>query len=343
MKIAVLFGGISSERNVSIEGGKAVVEALRKKGHEVIPVDPAFGDDLEKQKSLETMIYDISKFPSNEELAEYDTSNILKCISSSIFDDIDCVFIVLHGKNGEDGLIQATLELRNIPYTGTGVRGSATSINKVATKFLMESSGILSPEWAMVGRDELEDYDLYGEIRNYLGDSLIVKPNDQGSTIGLTHFTSGNLDDLKDACVKATEFSKIALIERFIEGREVTVSIIDDKAYPVIEILPQEFYDYEAKYTGNSTQYVCPPELDENQCEFIQEIALRLHELLGCQGFTRVDFMLDEDLQPYCLELNTIPGFTSHSLVPMAAKEAGLNFEDLCDTIVNIAIREHAE
>ncbi len=344
MKIAVLFGGISSERNVSIEGGRAVVEALRSKGHEVVPVDPAFGADIEKQKQLDSMLNDVSKFPTIKELEQYSTKNILDCVSSSIFDDVDCAFIVLHGPNGEDGLIQAAFELRGLPYTGSGVRGSATSINKAASKIIMESTGILNAEWAIVTRDQIEDYNLITDIRNYLGENVIIKPNNQGSTIGLSHVEDGNLDSIQRACAKAAEFSSTILVERFISGREITVAIIGDKAYPIIEIVPPEeaLYDYEAKYSSNETQYICPAEIDENTSEFIQEQALRLHHALGCQGFTRVDFLLDDEFQPYCLELNTIPGFTSHSLVPMAAKTAGIEFADLCQMIVDIAIKQHA-
>jgi D-alanine-D-alanine ligase len=343
MKIAVLFGGISSERNVSIEGGKAVVEALRSKGHTVVPIDPALGADVEKQKALENMLNDISKFPSIEELAQYSTKDILACTSSSLFDDIDCAFLVLHGPNGEDGLIQAVFELRGIPYTGSGVRGSATAINKVASKIMMESCGILTPEWAIVTREQLEDYNLYTEIRNYLGEDLIVKPCNQGSTIGLTHIVKGNLDDIHNACVKAAELSRLVLVERYIEGREITVAVIGDKAYPIVEIEAEDgMYDYDAKYAGHSTNYICPADLDDNTTEFIQEQALLLHNTLGCQGFTRVDFRLDDEFQPYCLELNTIPGFTTRSLVPMAAKEAGLDFAELCEEIIEIAVNQHS-
>jgi len=341
MKIAVLFGGISTERTVSIEGGKAVIAALRSKGHQVVPIDPAFGDDIEKQSSLEAMLNDISHFPSLAELSAFQTKNILDCIVSPLFDDIECAFIVLHGANGEDGLLQAALELRGIPYTGSGVRASSTSINKAASKLMMEASGILTPNWAIVKRNNLEDYDLFEKIRSYLGTDIIVKPSNQGSTIGINRVIGGNLDDIKHACEEAAAYSDTVIIENYIEGREITVAIIGERAYPVVEIVAQEgFYDYNAKYAGGTTEYICPADLPEEVADYVQAQALMLNDILGCRGFTRVDFRLDEEFQPFCLEINTIPGFTSRSLVPMSAKAAGLDFPELCELIIDIALKE---
>ncbi|MEI6089628.1 MAG: D-alanine--D-alanine ligase [bacterium] len=340
MKIAVLCGGISCERNVSYAGGKAVTEALQLKGHEAIPIDPAFGDDLEKQNQLKHILNDISKYPTLEELHQYSTKKIIDCINSSLFDDIECAFIVLHGPNGEDGLVQALLELRKIPYTGSGVRASSTAINKAATKIMMEAGGIMTPPWTIVHKDQLDDLTLFEEIRSYLGENMIVKPSNQGSTFGITHLESGILDEMQEAAQKAAEYSNTILFEKFIEGREITVAIIGGKAYPIVEIIPEGgFYDYDAKYVGGGTVYECPADIDENVAEFTQEQALHLNNLLGCQGFTRADFRLDEDLQAYCLEINTIPGFTSRSLVPMAAKEEGIEFPELCQMIIDIAMK----
>jgi D-alanine-D-alanine ligase len=340
MKIAVLCGGISSERNVSYAGGKAVVEALLSLGHEVIPIDPAFGDDFEKQNELKNFLNDISQFPTLDELHKYSTKKIIDCINSSLFDDIECAFIVLHGPNGEDGLVQALLELRKIPYTGSGVRASSTAINKAATKIMMEAGGISTPPWTIIHKDQIDDLSLFQEIRDYLGDDIIIKPSNQGSTFGITHLESGILDEMQDAARKAAEYSATILFEKFIEGREITVAIINGKAYPIVEIIPENgFYDYDAKYVGGGTIYQCPADMDENVAYFTQEQALHLNNLLGCQGFTRVDFSLDDELQPYCLEINTIPGFTSRSLVPMAAKEEGIEFPELCQIIVDIAMK----
>lgn len=344
MKIAVLFGGISTERNVSIAGGKAVIDALRSKGHDVVPLDPAYGDDKEKQASLENVLNDISTYPSLEELEQYSRKNILDCINSDLLDGVECIFILLHGPNGEDGLVQAACELRGIPYTGSGVRGSATAINKAASKVIMESAGILTPEWAIVRKEQIGDYDLYTEVRNYLGEDLIVKPCTQGSTIGLTRITSGTLDDIDEACKKAARYGGKIIVERYIEGREITVAIVGDRAYPIVEIVtPDEMYDYDAKYGPAETEYICPAEIDENTSEFIKEQALILHTALGCQGFTRIDYRLDDEFRAHCLELNTIPGFTSRSLVPMAAKAEGLEFAELCEKIVDIAVNNHSK
>lgn len=340
MKIAVLCGGISSERNVSLAGGKSVVEALQILGHEAIPIDPAYGDDFEKQNDLKHLLNDISKFPSLDELHKYSTKKIIDCINSSLFDDIECAFIVLHGPNGEDGLVQALLELRKIPYTGSGVRASSTAINKAATKIMMEAGGILTPPWTVIHKDQMDDLTIFEEIRSYLGENLIVKPSNQGSTIGITHLESGILDDMQEAARKASEYSATVLFEKFIEGREITVAIIAGKAYPIVEIIPESgFYDYEAKYVGGGTIYKCPADIDENVTDFTKEQALHLNNLLGCQGFTRVDFRLDEDFQAHCLEINTIPGFTTRSLVPMAAKKEGIEFPELCQIIIDIAMK----
>lgn len=341
MKIAVLCGGISPERTVSYAGGKSVFTALEQLGHDVVVIDPAFGDNYEKQAELKQVLNDITKYPSLEELGKFSTKNIIDCINSKLFDDVECAFIVLHGPNGEDGLIQALLELRGIPYTGSGVRASSTSINKAASKIMMEAGGILTPAWTVLNKDQLDDLSIFEEIRSYIGQDIIIKPSNQGSTIGITHLTSGILDEMQEAAKLAAKYSSTVLFEKFIEGREITVAIIAGKAYPIVEIIPEGgFYDYDAKYVGGGTIYECPAEIDENTTEFIQQQALHLNNILGCKGFTRVDFRLDDEYQAFCLEINTIPGFTSRSLVPMAAKQEGIEFAELCQMIIDIALQK---
>jgi D-alanine-D-alanine ligase len=341
MKIAVLLGGISSERNVSYAGGKAVIDALRGEGHTVVPIDPAFGNDLDKQAEIENTLNDISKFPTLEDLSAYPQRNIIDCINSTLFDDIECAFIVLHGPNGEDGMIQAVLELRGIPYTGSGIRASATAINKSATKLIMEASGVPTPEWAIIKRDDLDNFNLYENIIAYLGNDVIVKPSNQGSTIGISRVSTGNVEDMYDACKLAAKYTDTVLIEKYISGREITVTIINNKAYPVIEIQAETgFYDYDAKYAGGETQYICPADIPSEVAEAVQQQALLLNDVLGCRGFIRIDFRLDNDMQAFCLEVNTIPGFTSRSLVPMAAKAEGIEFPELCEAIIDIALDE---
>ncbi len=336
MNIAVLFGGISTERNVSIAGGRAVVEALRSKGHNVIPVDPALGADW---KNSEEVLNGGNGVPSLDELSKMSSRNIIDCINSDAFDKVDVAFIVLHGKWGEDGRVQSLLELRGIPYTGSKVKGSAIAIDKNSSKMIFLAANIPTPPWYVVRPKDYENYEFFEEIRGELGNHLAIKPNDQGSTIGITIVESGNLDEIHDGILTASEYSDLVLIEKFIEGQEITVGIIGEDALPVIEIVPEEgFYDYEHKYTKGKTRYDCPADISEDIAEFTQSMAHTAYMALGCSGFARADFRLDEDGQPFLLEMNTIPGFTATSLVPMAAKEVEIEFPELCERIIEIAL-----
>jgi D-alanine-D-alanine ligase len=340
LKIAVVFGGISTERNVSISGGKAVVEALEGLGHEVIPVDPAFGKDaIEKSKSV---ISDIHKMLTPEDLKEFSPRNYIDCINLDVFDDIDCAFIVLHGKYGEDGLIQSLLEFREVPYTGSDVKSSSLTIDKDSSKMIFSAAGIPTPEWLTLSSPNQANHDTATEIRDTLGKELVIKPNDQGSTIGISIVKNGNIDDIVAAIELAFNYSEKVVVEQFIEGRELTVGFVGDNMLPVIEIIPEKgFYDYEAKYTKGKSEYVCPAEISEDIAEFMTNLAHTAINVLGCEGFGRVDFRLNEEGVPYCLEANTIPGFTSQSLVPMAAKEIGIGFPELCEELIKLATDKH--
>ncbi len=338
MNIAVLFGGISPERNVSLKGGKAVVNALRTLGHNVIPIDPALGEQC---------VVDIDNLeipdraPTDEELGQFHTSNLIKTVNSSVFDDIELAFLVLHGLNGEDGKIQSLLELRGIPYTGSGVKASALAIDKTASKMIFSASGILTAPWVVAGNDEIENFEFFEEIRSELGNHLVFKPNNQGSSIGVNIVHSGNLDDMNEALKDTLKYTKTAIIEPFIEGREITVGIIGGEALPVIEIVPGEgFYDYTHKYSKGKSEYICPAELTEDIDEFVRTTAESAFNALDCAGFARADFRLNEDGQPFIMEINTIPGFTETSLVPMAAKELDIDFTELCQRIIDLALEE---
>jgi len=339
MNVAVIFGGISPERNVSISGGRAVCKALKEKGYNVIPVDPAYGTDGLKigKEMLESDL-----LPQLDLYKSFSTKKMLECINSDIFDNIDLAFLVVHGQNSEDGTIQSLLQLRGITYTGSGIKSSSLSIDKISSKMMFSAAGILTPPWTPVKKKDFENYENYEEIRNELGGHLAIKPNDQGSTIGITIVDKGNLDDIKNAVLKASQFSKSVLIEKFIEGRELTVGIVGEDILPVIEIKPQDgFYDYEHKYTKGKTEYICPADIPEDIESFTQDMAFLAFQVLGCSGFARADFRLDEDGQPYCLEMNTIPGFTETSLVPKAAKQIGIEFPELCEKIINLAIENN--
>lgn len=336
MKIAVIFGGISTERNVSLTGGKAVIKALKEKGHTVLPIDPAYGEDC---LIADGELSSADKMTTLDELSKFSPRLLIDCVNSKHFDDVGAAFIVLHGKYGEDGLIQSLLELRQIPYTGSNVKASSISIDKIASKMLFIAAGIPTPPFAVVNPKNYENYELFEQIREDLGNHIVVKPNDQGSTIGITVVESGNLDDIRDAVLTASRYSKYVLVEKFVEGREITVGIVGGEPLPIIEIVPESgFYDYEHKYSKGKTDYVCPAEISEDIAEFTQNLALSVHQAIGCSGFSRVDFRLDDEGQPYCLEINTIPGFTATSLVPKAAAEIGINFPELCERIINIAL-----
>jgi D-alanine-D-alanine ligase len=338
MNIAVLFGGISPERNVSIVGGKAVVEALRSKGHKVIPIDPALGNDYQK---AEDEIADMMQLPSDEELQGFHTKNYIDTIALPIFNDIDIAFIVLHGKYGEDGLIQSLLELRSVPYTGSNVKASALSMDKATSKNLFAASGILTPPWLVIRENDADDPEIFKDIRKELGNEIVFKPNDQGSSVGISIVMNGNLDEIEKAYQLAHKYSDTVLVEKYIPGREITVGLIGGEALPVIEIVPEEkFYDYEHKYTKGRTQYICPADLSEDIEEFVQSIAVVANNIIGARGFARADFRFTPENEPYLLELNTIPGFTPTSLVPMAAKEVGIEFPDLCENIINLALNK---
>lgn len=338
MNIAVIFGGISTERKVSIAGGKAVISALKELGHNVIPIDPAFG--TEQEKAIEELEKNEISF-NEEELSKFDTKSYIDCINSSYFDNIDVAFIVLHGPNGEDGKIQALLELRNIPYTGSNIKASALAIDKNTSKILVSSIGVPTPQWTIVRKNDFNNFELFKEVRAELGNKLVIKPNSQGSTIGITIVEDGNLDDIQNGINLAGKYSDTVLIERFIEGRELTVGIVTDQALPVIEIIPESgFYDFEHKYTKGKTQYICPAEIPDDIAEYAQSSSLSIFSVFGAKGFGRIDFRLDEDNVLYFLELNTIPGFTETSLVPKAAKVVGIEFNELCQMIIDNALEK---
>lgn len=338
MNIAVLFGGISPERNVSIKGGIAVVNALKSLGHNVKPIDPALGenclvniDDLELSNDA----------PTKDELAQFPTSNMIKAVNSPAFDDVDLAFIVLHGANGEDGKIQSLLELRGIKYTGSGIKASALAMDKAASKMIFNASGILTPPWITARETEVDNFEFFEELRSEIGNKVVFKPNDQGSSIGVNIVHSGNLDEMNEALKDTLQYSDIALIEPFIEGSEITVGIIGGESLPIIEIVPGDgFYDYKHKYSKGESSYICPADIREDIEEFTRGVAETAYAELGCSGFARIDFRLNDEGQPFMMEVNTIPGFTETSLVPMAAKVLDIDFPELCQRIIDLALEK---
>ena len=295
-KVAVLFGGRSAERDVSLRSGGMVLDALKRKGVDAHAFDP---QDL----GLEQLI--AQRF--------------------------DRVFIALHGRFGEDGTVQGALEYLGLPYTGSGVMASALAMDKWRTKLLWQAAGISTPPYEMLTRDT----DFPG-VAQRLGLPLMVKPAREGSSIGMSKVES--VEKVEAAYETAAQYDDTIIAERFIDGFEVTVAILNGEALPVIKLeTPRVFYDYEAKYFANDTRYICPSGLPAAQEQAIQAESLRAYGLIGCSGCARVDIMVDRDGRAYLLEINTVPGMTDHSLVPMAAKARGMGFDDLCLAILDSA------
>ena len=293
-KVAVLLGGRSGEREVSLNSGAAVLAALQRGGVDAHAFDPA-----------ERPLHDLEGF--------------------------DRVFIALHGRYGEDGTIQGALELMNIPYTGSGVMASSVGMDKWRTKLLWRAAGIATPDFELIdGSSDL------AAVEAKLGLPLFVKPANEGSSIGITKVKQAG--QLKAAYEEAAKADPLVIAEKFIGGGEYTVGILGDTALPVIRIVPAtEFYDYEAKYLRDDTQYLCPCGLSPAKEAQIRAEALQAFRLVGGSGWGRVDFLMDEAGEHYFLEVNTSPGMTDHSLVPMGAKAAGINFDALVLKILEMA------
>ena len=301
-RIGVLMGGPSSEREISLKSGKAVYEALNKAGIDVVEIDITT-DNAEEN---------------------------IKLISSY---NIDCAFLALHGRFGEDGTIQKILEQIRLPYTGSGIIASRLAMDKVASRKIFEANNLYIPKYGVISRIS---YDSGIDINGKLKMPLVIKPVTHGSSIGLSIINKRR--DLRKAMDLAFEYDERIIIEEYVKGRELTVGILDESALPVIEIIPKKgFFDFEAKYRAGLTEYVVPAELDESFRQRVQEAALTAHKLLGCFGCSRVDIILNENNLPYVLEVNTIPGMTATSLLPKAAGNIGIKFDQLCITLINLA------
>ncbi|MFP5408805.1 MAG: D-alanine--D-alanine ligase [Gammaproteobacteria bacterium] len=294
-KVAVMLGGTSAERPVSLNSGNAVLAALMRQGVDAHAFDPA-----------------------NRNLGDL------------ISGEFDRVFIALHGRYGEDGCMQGALELLNLPYTGSGVMASAIGMDKWRTKLLWRAAGLPTADWDILvaGSD-------FAAIEKRLGLPIFVKPAREGSSIGMSKVTEPGT--LKAAFETAVEHDALVLAEKFIDGAEFTVGILGNTALPLIRLQPakeKDFYDFEAKYLRDDTQYHCPAGLADAQEMALRQLALDAFRLVEGRGWGRVDLMLDSLGNPYLLEVNTSPGMTDHSLVPMAARVAGLSFDQLCIAIL---------
>ena len=296
-KVAVLFGGSSAEREVSLNSGSRVLAALQGLGIDAHPFDPA-------EQPLDA-------------LKGYDRA-----------------FVALHGRHGEDGTIQGALELMHIPYTGSGVMASALGMDKFRTKLLWQAAGLPVPDYALLTAESN-----FAEIEQKLGLPIFVKPAHEGSSIGITKVNAAG--GLQQAFVEAAKYDALVIAEKGVMGGEYTVGIIGDQALPIIKIEPTtEFYDYEAKYNRDDTRYLCPCGLPEAKEMEIRRGALEAFRLLGGRGWGRVDFLMDEAGNHYFLEVNTAPGMTDHSLVPMAARVSGLEYPALVRRVLEMAAND---
>ena len=293
-KIALLSGGDSEERDISIKSGLAVYQALKNLNYEVSLIDPINTD-------LCTLV------------------------------NYDAAFICLHGKNGEDGKIQSLLELLKVPFTGSASTASMLAMNKFYSKLVWNDHALITPKFLILNKTNLD----YKKIITHLSDPFIVKPSSSGSSFGINLVK--NKDDLILAFTDASKYDPTVIAEEFIKGREFTVSILGTKSLGVLEIAPKnEFYDYNAKYVSNETIFSKPTDLNPEVLEKMENIALSAFTSIGCSSWGRVDFMMDKEFNLYLIEVNTVPGMTDHSLFPLAAKNAGLNFEQTVQHIVDL-------
>jgi D-alanine-D-alanine ligase len=335
MRVAVLFGGTSAERDVSVASGAQVVKALREAGHQVIAVDTARGvlGAGDEQRLLTAGVAPAP--PAETELAALRAGAGTPLPAAAEMRDVDVVFLTLHGGTGEDGTIQALLDLTGIPYVGSGHAASAVAMDKDWSKRLFRAAGVPTAEWLMapVGAAEAEAA---------LGFPIVVKPNKQGSTVGLTIVRSR--DELQPAIDEALRHDDEVMLEAFVAGRELTVGILEDRALAVGEIIPHggaEIFDYASKYQHGGADEIFPADLTDEQTRLVQELGLRAHRALKLEGFSRVDFRMDAEGGLWCLEVNTLPGMTATSLLPQSAAAAGIPFPELCDRICHLAVERH--
>ena len=300
-KIAVLLGGTSAEREVSLNSGKAVLEALLKQGYDAHPIDPK----------------------------EYNVANLKK-------DGFNRVFNILHGRGGEDGTMQGLLEQIGLPYTGCGVMASALTMDKMRTKMLWKAFGLPVADMEVVTRETFADLDPQVVV-DKLGLPLMVKPSLEGSSVGLTKVKA--VDELKSAVEYALKFDNTILIEEWLAGDELTVPVLDSQVLPAIRIVPEgEFYDYNAKYISDNTQYFCPAGLTSEREQELAILVKRAYDAVGCRGWSRIDVMCDAKGDFRLVEVNTNPGMTSHSLFPKSAASVSVSFEQLVVKILELSV-----
>ena len=352
MKITVFMGGTSAERDVSLASGIRVAEALRSRGHEVLAVDTAHGilSAADEQALLGGKV--VKTIPPDVQALVRLNAQLPTTLRS--LPQTDAVFLALHGGQGEDGTLQALLDLTGVPYTGSGHLASALAMDKDLSKHLFRAAGVPTAGWVMAPPEESgnrgrgdpslrsgqagnRERQFANSVQAELGLPVVVKPSKQGSTVGLT--VVREIEQLWPAIEEARKYDDEVMVERFVPGRELTVGILGDRALPVGEIIPvHELYDYECKYTPGMAREVFPADLTAEQTERIQALALAAFQALKLRGYARVDFRMSPEGEFYCLEANTLPGMTELSLIPQAAAAAGISFPELCERIVQLAL-----
>ncbi|MDP2955886.1 MAG: D-alanine--D-alanine ligase [Longimicrobiales bacterium] len=329
MRIAVLMGGTSDEREVSLSSGAQVARALREAGHEVVAVDTVRGA-LPREEERRLLAEGVRSVPPEQvELALLDEGHTVALARDPALGEVDVFFLALHGGSGEDGTIQSLLDVAGVPYTGSDRLGCSLAMDKEVSKRLLRDAGIPTPDW-LTGAREAD------EVEEALGLPVIVKAAAGGSSLRLR--LAHDRRELEEGIADSRTWGDLPLFERYVKGREVTVGILGDLALPVGEIIPaHEFFDYECKYQPGLAQEVFPADIPDALAAHVQQLALLTHRALRMRDFSRVDFIVDEAGTPWCLEANALPGMTANSLLPKAARAAGISFPELCHRIAALA------
>ena len=336
MRVTVLTGGTSSERDVALASAVQVIGALRAKGHNVAVVDTARGYIPESDEGALLPGVVGTQPPSIEQLHSLERGLLLSGLANlAVVRDADVLFLALHGGRGEDGTIQTLLEMVGVPYTGSGRLGSAMAMDKDISKRLFRAAGVQTADWVMAPASR-------SQVGRDFGWPVVVKPSKQGSTVGLTVVKREK--DYDDAVALARKYDDEVMIERFVPGRELTVGVLEGRALAVGEIIPRhEIFDYECKYTPGMSQEIFPADLPSALAAECGRLGLLAHETLKLGGYSRVDFRLTPAGELFCLEVNTLPGMTATSLLPQAARAEGIEFSELCERICRAARRSPAD
>jgi D-alanine-D-alanine ligase len=341
MKIVVLAGGLSDERDVSLASGAQISNALQSRNHEVLLLDIYTGfqdvsdfDSAYQKYHKETYTYQVPEVKPDLEVLRKQQNNQKALVGPNVLEicqGADICFLALHGGIGENGQLQALLDIYGIPYTGSSYEGSLLAMNKIISKELMAFKGIQTPDWAV--------YRIGQELPE-LKYPVVVKPNDNGSSIGVTIIE--NPEELHQAIEEIQELSTTILIEEKIEGREFSVGVIGDTALPVIEIIPRShFFDYQSKYQAGASEEITPANIPDGLTIEMQNNAVKVHQLLGLKVYSRIDFIVDENNHIFCIEANSLPGMTQTSLLPQEARAKGISYEDLCELLITESLKKY--